>query len=153
MAGCLTCPLKLSRAALVGSRSASYDPVSVKARAPVANVTFIRAIGDTVQRRESVRFHLRFPVIFRWKDDQGGKEQNGGFTRDICKEGLFVYSRIPPPRGVTLELEVMLPPLQEGGHGVRLQSEGRVLRIERKGEHTGFAATGDFDLHSAQGSE
>ena len=31
--------------------------------------------------------------------------------------------------------------------------EGRVLRIERKGEQTGFAATGDFDLHSALRSE
>jgi hypothetical protein len=47
----------------------------------------------------------------------------------------------------------MLPPLAESGHGVRLQSEGRVLRIERKGEQAGFAATGDFDIHNAQESE
>ena len=119
----------------------------------MADVTSISVIGDAVQRRESVRFHIRLPVIFRWNDEQGGSQQNGGFTRDISARGLFVYSPIPPPSGVTVKLEVMLPPLEESGHGVRLQSEGRVLRIERKGEHTGFAATGDFDLRDAQGAE
>jgi hypothetical protein len=119
----------------------------------MADVISIRAIGDAVQRRKSVRFHLRLPVIFRWNHGQGGRQQNGGFTRDISTRGLFVYSLIPPPSGVTVELEVMLPPLEESGHGVRLQSEGRVLRIERKGEQTGFATTGDFDLHNAQESE
>ena len=119
----------------------------------MADVTSIRAIGNVMQQRESVRFQIRLPVIFRWNGEQGSRQQNGGFTRDISTGGLFVYSLIPPPSGVTVELEVMLPPLEESGHGVRLRSEGRVLRIERKGEHTGFAATGDFDLHNAQGSE
>jgi len=119
----------------------------------MADVTFIRAIGDAMHQRESVRFHIRLPVIFRWNDEHGGRQQNGGFTHDISTGGLFVYSPIPPPSGVTIELEVMLPPLEESGHGIRLRSEGRVLRIERKGEHTGFAATGDFDSHNAQGSE
>ena len=119
----------------------------------MADVTSIGAIGDAVQQRESVRFNLRLPVIFRWNDEQGARQQNGGFTRDISRRGLFVYSLIPPSSGVTVELEVMLPPLAESGHGVRLQSEGRVLRIERKGEKAGFAATGDFDIHNAQESE
>ena len=119
----------------------------------MADVTSIRAIGNTMQQRESVRFPLRLPVIFRWNDDLGGRQQNGGFTRDISTDGLFVYSPIPPPPGVTIEVEVMLPPLEVSGHGVRLWSEGTVLRIERKGEHTGFAATGDFDLRDAQGAE
>ena len=118
----------------------------------MADVAFIRAIGDAVQQRKSVRFHIRLPVIFRW-NDEGGRQQNGGFTRDISTGGLFVHSPVPPPSDVTVELEVMLPALEESGHGVQLRSEGRVLRIERKGEHTGFAATGDFDLHNAQGSE
>jgi hypothetical protein len=103
--------------------------------------------------RKFVRFHIRLPVIFRWDDGEDGRQQNAGFTRDISTAGLFVYSHIPPPSGVSVELEVMLPPLEKWGHGVRLQSEGRVLRIEREGEHTGFAATGDFDLHSAQECE
>src|ERR1017187_3704391 len=125
----------------------------MRSLAPMAAVTSIRATGDAVQQRESVRFHIRLPVIFRWNDEQGGRQQNGGFTRDISRRGLFVHSLIPPPSGVSVDLEVMLPPLAESGHGVRLQSEGRVLRIERKGEHTGFAATGDFDLRDAQGTE
>jgi hypothetical protein len=119
----------------------------------MADVTSIRAIGYAKKQRESVRFHIRLPVIFRWSDEQGGRQQNGGFTRDISTRGLFVYSLIPPPSGGTVDLEVMLPPLEESGHGVRLQSEGRVLRIERKGEQTGFATTGDFDIHNAQESE
>lgn len=106
-----------------------------------------------MQQRESVRFQLRLPVIFRWTDEQVGRQQNGGFTRDISTRGLFVYSSTPPPAGVTVDFEVMLPPLEKSGHGVRLQSEGMVLRIERRGEHTGFAATGDFELHNAQESE
>src|ERR1039457_2744359 len=125
----------------------------MRSLAPMAAVTSIRAIGDAVQQRESVRFQIRLPVIFRWNGEQGSRQQNGGFTRGIRTGGLFVYSLIPPPSGVTVELEVMLPPLEESGHGVRLRSEGRVLRIERKGEHTGFAATGDFDLRNAQGPE
>src|ERR1019366_6647483 len=125
----------------------------MRSRAPMADVKSIRAIGDAMQQRESVRFHIRLPVLFRWNDEQGGRQQNGGVTRDISRGGLFVYSLITPPSGVTVELEVMLPALEESGHGVRLGSEGRVLRIERKGEHTGFAATGDFDIHNTQGSE
>src|SRR5436309_10214256 len=116
----------------------------MRSRASMADVTSIRATGDAVQQRKSVRFHIRLPVIFRWNDEQGGRQQNGGFTRDISTGGLFVYSLIPPPSGVSVELEVMLPALEESGHGLRLRSEGRVLRIERKCEHTGFAATGDF---------
>ena len=123
----------------------------------MADVISIRAIGDAVQQRESVRFHLRLPVIFRWNDEQAGRQQNGGFKRDIRTGGLFICSLfpspIPPPSGVTVELEVMLPALEESGLGARLRSKGRVLRIERKGERTGFAATGDFDIHNAQGSE
>ena len=119
----------------------------------MADVQSVGSIGHTMQQRKSVRFQLRLPVIFQWNDAQGGRQQNGGFTRDISTRGLFVYSPIPPPPDVTVELEVMLPPLEESGHGVRLQSEGRVLRIERKGEQAGFAATGDFDIHNAQESE
>jgi hypothetical protein len=119
----------------------------------MADVISIRAIGDHVQQRKAIRFHIRLPVIFRWSDEQSSRQQNGGFTRDISTGGLFIYSLIPPPLGVTVELEVVLPALEESGHGVRLRSEGRVLRIERKGDPTGFAATGDFDLHHAQESE
>ena len=121
----------------------------MRLREAMAGVTSISAIGDAMQQRKSVRFRIRLPVIFRWKDEQGGSQQNGGFTRDISTGGLFVYSLIPPPSGVTLELEVMLPALEQSGHGVRLRSEGRVLRIERKKERTGFAATGNFELHSS----
>jgi PilZ domain len=113
-------------------------------------VRSICAIGDAVQQRTSVRFHIRLPVIFRWNDEQGDGHQDGGFTRDISTGGLFVDSVIAPPLGVTVELEVMLPALEESGHGVRLRSEGRVLRIERKNELSGFAATGYFGLHNAQ---
>src|SRR5579864_430999 len=113
----------------------------MRSRAAMADVISIRAIGDHVQQRKAIRFHIRLPVIFRWSDEQSSRQQNGGFTRDISTGGLFIYSLIPPPLGVTVELEVVLPALEESGHGVRLRSEGRVLRIERKGDPTGFAAT------------
>ena len=100
-----------------------------------------------MQQRQSVRFQIRLPVISRWIDEQAGDRQCGGFTRDISRHGLFAYSLDPPPLGATVEFEVMLPALEPAGHGVRLRSFGRVLRVEQEEEtRTGFAATGEFDL-------
>lgn len=99
-----------------------------------------------LQPRRALRFQMRVPVIFCWSDEQGQAKQGGGFTRDISTAGVFVYSAAPPPVGTSVEIDVLLPIRAGGGPGARLHSPGRVVRVESRGEHGGFAAASDFGM-------
>ncbi len=94
----------------------------------------------------SRRYPLRAPVIFRWKDPQGTTQQEGGFTRDMSSDGVFVLCSKYPPAGIAVALEVFLPPIEATAQGLRLQAEGTVVRIGVAGEGSGFAAAADFGL-------
>ena len=120
---------------------------SVKRNAAMAGVACEHAIGDAVQPRRAVRFQMRLPAIFRWTDEQGIVRQEGGFTRDISTAGLFVYASTPPPPDTVVELDVLIL-LPEQRQGTHLRGSGRVVRVEGKGEHAGFAAVTDFGMHT-----
>ena len=98
-----------------------------------------------MNRRRSVRFELQVPVICRWKDHQGSAHEIGGFSRDISTAGLFVLSSMPPPDGTDVSVEVLLPALGgDTSRGLRLQSEGEVVRVEHGEAETGFAVRCEF---------
>src|ERR1700737_826016 len=104
-----------------------------------------RMIGGYVNRRRSVRFELHMPVICRWKDHQGSPHEIGGFSRDVSTAGLFVLSPMPPPEGTDVTVEVLLPALGRAtSHGLKLQSEGEVVRVEQGKAATGFAVRCEF---------
>jgi hypothetical protein len=105
-----------------------------------------RMIGGSVNRRSSVRFAMQMPVICRWKDHNGSPHEIGGFSRDISTAGLFVLSSAPPTDRTDVSVDVLLPALGGGtSHGLHLQSEGKVVRVEHREAATGFAVRCEFE--------
>lgn len=102
-----------------------------------------------MEQRRATRYQMRVPVIFKWDDQQGLRQQGGGFTRDISTGGIFVSCPTSPPAGTAVALEVLLPPLEAEAQGLRLQADGQVVRLEESGKRGGFAAAADFGLRSA----
>jgi hypothetical protein len=99
--------------------------------------------------RETVRFRLSAPVIFRWTDQSGTQREDVGRTRDISVAGAFVCSNILPPVKTKLSLDILLPPLESSTfEGLHLKTEGNVARVEERPE-SGFAIRGQFTLHEA----
>jgi hypothetical protein len=95
-----------------------------------------------MERRQSVRFRLRVPVVYQWHDQPGMKHERAGFSRDISKAGVFVICSVLPPIGITIALELQLPPLEgQREKGFRMEAKGTVTRLEQ----TGFAAASPFE--------
>jgi hypothetical protein len=42
------------------------------------------------ERRATVRYKLRLPVIFHWND--GNEHTGGGFTNDVALDGALIFS-------------------------------------------------------------
>jgi PilZ domain len=105
-------------------------------------------IGDEMERRRTARYVLRVPVLFNWRNQQ--PRQLGGFTRDVSAGGAYILCREEcPSAGAPVRLQVMLPPVDAEAHGVKLESEGRVVRAHGPGEESGFAVMADFAAHSS----
>ena len=104
------------------------------------------SVERSLEQRKAVRFLTRTPVIFRWSDQSGAKQESVGRTRDISIAGVFVTCPNPPPVGTPISLEVHLSPLENTLHRLRLEATGRIIRVGN-GEESGFAALSRFDLH------
>jgi hypothetical protein len=102
--------------------------------------------GGHVDRRGPTRFRLQATVICRWKDEEGSQHEIDGLARDISSGGVYVVSSVPPPAGIQLGVEVLLPPLRPGLQQVQLQSDGEVVRVERSVPKGGFAVMCDFGM-------
>jgi hypothetical protein len=97
-------------------------------------------------QRSSVRFPVHAPVIYRWSD-QSGQQRGMGFSRDMCRSGMYVVcdGDSVVPVGMRLEVYALLPSLGEHQvDGIRLQAEGSVVRAGEAGEPVGFAIAADF---------
>ncbi len=97
------------------------------------------------EQRTSARFPVHAPVVYSWTDS--GEQRHGmGFTRDMCKSGVYVLCREDRvvPVGTRVWMELLLPSLSGRTEGVRLQAEGSVVRPSREDESTGFAVMIQF---------
>jgi len=106
-------------------------------------------IGDDVERRGTSRFALRAPALFGW----GNRESRlaGGFTRDASAGGAYILCEREdcPAVSTRISIEIMLPPIDAEGHGVKLKGEGQVVRNNGLGEESGFAIVADFGMHTS----
>jgi hypothetical protein len=104
--------------------------------------------GDAMkfQARRFVRHRLEVPVRFSWIDRHGARHRAEGKTRDISPGGVFLSARACPPAGTPVGLSIFLPPLSEHIPSWKMQTKGRVVRVEpsgSKGRLGGFAAISD----------
>lgn len=93
------------------------------------------SVGDWVTKtdqstRKFSRFCLGAPVFFQWCDAQGVTQQGTGFTRDISAGGIYLVTRAPIHRGVSIQFEAQLPSPLLGTQLLRMQGEGRVTRVD-----------------------
>jgi len=98
------------------------------------------------QARRFVRHRLDVPVRFSWTDRHGMRHRGEGRTRDISPGGVFLFATHCPPPGVAVGLSVILPPLSENIPSWKMQTRGRVVRVEPTGAKSrlpGFAAISD----------
>ena len=94
-------------------------------------------------RRSSVRYKLRLPVIFHWNED--GERTGGGFTSDVALNGALINSIMCPPVGSDVRIELLiLSPVQDGLE-MRIQCAGKVTRVVDQGGIRSFGVRGDFD--------
>jgi len=95
-----------------------------------------------VELRKYDRYLLGAPAQFDWEDADGIEHHEQGMTRDISTTGLYLFAQNCPPEGVTVKVQVSLPAFHASRPGWRLETEGRVIRVESSdgsGAGLGFA--------------
>lgn len=90
--------------------------------------------------RKTRRYRLRAFVAFSAEQSDGIVIRDEGYTRDISPSGVFVFTGVPLPPGVTVKLEITLPSLRGEQSGACLRTVGHVVRSEENG----FAAVADL---------
>ena len=107
-----------------------------------------------MQVRNYARRSLVLQILFACEDKRGVRRRGDGITRDVSAGGTFLFTETCPPAGTKIEFELFLPKISEQSSKIRVQGEGRVLRVElpREGEErSGFAATHmEFVLRSIE---
>lgn len=82
------------------------------------------------------------PVLFSWEDALGVHQRAEGSTRDISGKGAFILCGEYPPAGVSIHLEISLPPAPQAVRPLQIRADALVLRVEREGsppDTCGFA--------------
>jgi hypothetical protein len=112
-------------------------------RHTVAHMTARLVTMPGLKRRAALRYQLRLPVIFHWND--GTHHTEGGFTRDVARDGAFIISSKCPPVGSDVRIEVLLPSLDEPSCELRVECTGKVTRVDAGFGYKGFGVRGQFD--------
>ena len=95
--------------------------------------------GSSNPTRKSMRYPVKAPVSFWWKDENGNRRQGAGTSRDVSETGTFVFALGCPPVGADIALRIFLVALPGATRILRMEVDGRVLRVE---EATGSGRCG-----------
>lgn len=90
----------------------------------------LTARGEIVERRSQIRFNLRAPVHFSWRDRDGALHHGEGFTRDICSRGVYVCAEWRPPADVDIHVDISLPSLRDANGTVLISGKAKIVRVE-----------------------
>ncbi|HTV09632.1 MAG TPA: hypothetical protein VMD97_11360 [Candidatus Aquilonibacter sp.] len=121
------------------SRTATPTLLSITAFDPEQQESEKSVNRTNIDARQQTRYPVAAPVSFWWPHAGGSLRTGEGFTRNISTRGVHISTAVCPPAGVCIQMTIFLPPPDGGIHGVTLQGEGVVLRVER-------ASTGSKDL-------
>ena len=99
-----------------------------------------KSIGE---RRGSKRFRLRLAVVFSWRDTHGIVQSSEGSSSNISSRGIYVRTKVAPPVGTAVEMNVFLPQPAYDIRAAEIHAKGQVTRIDRGplAQTYGFAAT------------
>ncbi len=97
--------------------------------------------SPAVERRKHVRYNLRLPVLFSWKN--GRREHiEDGCTGNISTHGVYVTCKADhcPPIGKRLTITLVMPAAASSASGAVLKGTGRIIRRQAAhGELASFA--------------
>ena len=103
-----------------------------------------------------MRYPLEAKVSFHWKDKDGIRRQGEGTSRDLSETGTFVFAPACPPVGSDVELKISFAALPSAASALRMELEGRVLRVEQttagKGSGGFAVATNEATLRESDES-
>jgi hypothetical protein len=93
-----------------------------------------------VDLRQHKRYRLVATVDFEWESADGSLHKGAGRTRDISAAGVFIMTPELLPSGISVNLVVNLPSLQDDTAGAQLKTQGHVVRAA----WNGFAVIADM---------
>jgi hypothetical protein len=108
--------------------------------------------GAEVELRRARRYPLSTAVTFCWDPGDGILQEGHGTTLDISSSGVFVITDLVPRAGGRLELEIYLSPAGGQSKFVRFHGEGKVVRTNKTGAKSGFAAEVLFQAEASDSS-
>src|SRR5260370_1858381 len=86
---------------------------------------------STTERRGSRRFRLRLAVVFCWRDAQGMVQSGEGSSCNISSRGVYVRTKVAPPVGTSVEMNVFLPQPAYDINAAEIHAKGHVIRIDQ----------------------
>jgi hypothetical protein len=104
----------------------------------------VAAFDSFIEMRRNRRYSLRSPVRFVYASHTGSLQNGEGSTRDISGFGIYVLSSSLPSVGALIQLEVLLPNLEDIAPGLRLCGEGKVLRCDIRDDKATWTPAGGF---------
>ena len=108
--------------------------VNVWSYGSVASAADCRAT-HSMERRKTVRYRLAASVVFSWDGPEDTPMKGEGFTRDIGRGGVFVFTAVCPAVNSFVRLQILLH-LIDGrtdaidGRLPDIDFDGKVLRVE-----------------------
>lgn len=93
-----------------------------------------------------MRFPMDVPVTFWWRDANGVHQLGNGRSFDVSELGVFVCASTCPPAGAKVGLKISIAEESDSPRALRMEVEGRVLRVEQSGSgegRDGFAIFSD----------
>ena len=82
-------------------------------------------------------------MIFHWGTEE--EFTQGGFTRDVARDGAFIMSSVCPPVGSAVRIEILIPSPSHHGEELRIECAGTVVRKVDELGLKGFGFSGVFD--------
>ena len=94
------------------------------------NAAVMKENKNIRERRGSKRFRLRLAVVFSWRDTQGIVQSGEGASRNISSRGIYVRTKLAPPVGTAVEMNVFLPQPAYDIRAAEIHAKGQVTRID-----------------------
>lgn len=86
---------------------------------------------------------MRLPVTFQW--DDAGRRTEKGFTSDVGLKGALIQSRLCPPVGTVVLVELLILQSDRSGSTLRVRCIATVTRVTRTTERGVFGIQGSFE--------
>ena len=94
-----------------------------------------------IEKRATRRFSLDLPIAIKFLDN--GTYEVSGHTRDVSSRGVFFYLNSEIAVGASIQFVMTLPSEITLTDPIRVQCNGKVVRVDKSGREQGVAVAID----------